>query len=79
MVRARMRKLTGVVNPATGTMTVANGLALNYKDGTATDGVHGTAIWDTDYRNCTEQVSRIYEGVVEVHRLNKKGRENKMD
>ena len=78
-LKARLRKLTGVVNPETGTMTIGNGLVVNYKDGTALDGVQGTAVWEHTNRNCSDSVSLIYEGEVAVHRLNKKIRSTKAD
>ena len=78
MVRARLRKVTGVLNPETNTMTATN-LVVNYPDRTVRDGVEGTLVWDTHKRNCTEGISLLYDGVVSIHRLNKQLRQHKSD
>ena len=78
MIRARLRKVTGVVNPETNTMTATN-LVVNYRDLTVRDGVEGTLVWNNNRRNCTEGVSLLYDGVVSIHRLNDELRKHKAD
>ena len=78
IVRARLRKITGVLDPETGSLMAA-GLSLSFRDKTASDGVEGTLVWDVDRRDCTEDISLLYDGPVSIHRLNKKIRETKTD
>ena len=68
MLRARLRKVKGVLNPETGSL-IAGGIIANFKDTTVTDSVTGTMVWEGKQRNCTEAVSMLYEGEVTVHRL----------
>ena len=78
-IKARLRKLVGVVNAETGTMTVANGVRVNYKDGTIRDGAEGTMVWNTETKNCSEGISLLYDGVVKIHKLNDRIRKTKAD
>ena len=71
-VKARIRKITGVINVDTGTMSVTNGLHVNFADGTVLDGVEGTMVWKREATNCTEGISLLYDGPVDIHRLDKK-------
>lgn len=80
-LRFRLQKIGGQVNQETGTMTVSNGLQVNYADGTVKDGVEGTLVWDTHNhnRNCTDRISLLYDGPVMMHKLNKGIRDRKTD
>ena len=77
-IRARLRKVTGILNQETGSLMAAN-LALNFKDESTTDGVEGTLVWETSRRNCTDDISLLYEGPVDIHRLNPDIRRAKAD
>ena len=76
-IKARIRKITGVINVETNTMSVTNGLHVNFADGTVLDGVEGTMVWEKDVANCSEGISLLYDGPVDIYQLDKKISEKK--
>ena len=67
-ITARVRELRGLLNRATGKITINNGLTTDYAERVIVDGVEGTSVWKTEKENCTDSVSLIYRDNAVIHR-----------
>ena len=68
VVKARYRRLKGLLDRKTGTITISNGIRTDFA-ASQVDDVEGLYVWNKEDVNCTDKLSMIYDDFAAIHRV----------